>query len=122
MSARPRAAPCSGDVDPNRKLWRASRFPNARRFASNAGRLSGTQARANDHSPIPSAPFDDLDLDRPEDEEEWERRVMAMAAARIAAERVRLERLGIIDENGDLRSTVLPPDMLPDSDTSVDTG
>lgn len=79
-------------------------------------------ADADALSPIPSAAFDDLDLDRPEDEEEWERRVMAMAAARIAAERVRLERLGIINENGDLRSTVLPPDMLPDSDTSVDTG
>jgi hypothetical protein len=50
------------------------------------------QAHANDPSPIPSAPFDDLDLDRPEDEEEWDRRVMALAAARIAAERVRLER------------------------------
>ena len=37
--------------------------------------------------PIPSAPFDDLDLDREEDQEEWERRVMALAAARIAAER-----------------------------------
>jgi hypothetical protein len=37
-------------------------------------------AHANDPSPIPSAPFDDLD--RPEDE--WERRVMALAAARIA--------------------------------------
>ena len=30
-------------------------------------------------SPIPSAPFDDLDLDRPEDEEEWERRVKVIA-------------------------------------------
>ena len=39
----------------------------------------------------------DLDLDRPEDEEEWERRVMALAAARIIAERARLERLGVID-------------------------
>lgn len=50
-----------------------------------------------------SAVRPDLDLDLPEDEEEWERRVMAMAAARIAAKRVRLERLGIIDENGDIR-------------------
>lgn len=80
-------------------------------------------ARANDlTSPIPSAPFDDLDLDRPEDEEEWDRRVMALAAARIVAERVRLERLGIIDANGDLVSRELPPDMLPDSDTTLETG
>ncbi len=80
-------------------------------------------ARASEPvSPIPSAPFDDLDLDRPEDEEEWDRRVMALAAARIAAERVRLERLGIIDANGDLVSRELPPDMLPDSDTTLETG
>ena len=72
--------------------------------------------------PIPSAPFDDLDLDRAEDREEWERRVMALAAARIAAERSRLERLGIIDVNGDLISRQLPPDMQPESDTNVETG
>ena len=71
---------------------------------------------------IPSAPFDDLDLDRAEDEEEWERRVMALAAARIAAERSRLERLGIIDANGDLTSRELPPDMRADSDTTLETG
>jgi hypothetical protein len=79
-------------------------------------------APANAPSPIPSAPFDDLDLDRPEDEEEWERRVMALAAARIITERMRLERLGIIDANGDLVSRKLPPDMLPESDTTVETG
>jgi hypothetical protein len=72
--------------------------------------------------PIPSAPFDDLDLDRAEDQEEWERRGMALAAARIAGERDRLERLGIIDANGDLISRQLPPDMLPESDTTVETG
>ena len=77
-------------------------------------------AHANDPaSLIPSATFDDLDLDRPEDEEEWQRRLMALAAARIAAERVRLERLGIIDANGDLVSRELPPDMLPESDTTL---
>ena len=79
-------------------------------------------ARANDSSPIPSAPFDDLDLDHPEDDEEWERRVMAVAAARIASERVRLERLGIIDANGNLASIALPPDMLPESDSTLETG
>lgn len=79
-------------------------------------------ARANDPSPIPSAPFDDLDLDRPEDEEEWERRVMALAATRIGAERERLERLGIIDASGSLVSTELPPEMRPESDTTLETG
>jgi hypothetical protein len=79
-------------------------------------------AHANTPSPIPSAPFDDLDLDRPEDEDEWERRVMALAAARIDAERERLEHLGIIDANGNLASHEMPPDMLPESDTTVETG
>jgi hypothetical protein len=73
-------------------------------------------------SPIPNAPFDDLDLDRPEDEEEWERRVLALAAARIAAERERLEKLGVIDASGNLVSHELPPDMRPDSDTTVEAG
>jgi hypothetical protein len=73
-------------------------------------------------SPIPSAPLDDLDLDVPEDEEEWERRVMALAAVRIAAERVRLERLGVVDANGNLVSQELPLDMLPESDTTLETG
>jgi hypothetical protein len=80
------------------------------------------RAHANEPSPIPSAPCDDLDLDRAEDEEEWERRVMALAAARIAAERERLERLGIIDGNGDLRSDELPSDMLAESETTLETG
>ena len=79
-------------------------------------------AYVSEPSPIPSAPFDDLDLDRAEDEEEWDRRVMALAATRIAAERVRLERLGIIDANGDLISRELPPDMLPESDTTLEAG
>ncbi len=79
-------------------------------------------ARPDDPSPIPSAPLDDLDLDRPEDEEEWERRVMALAAARIIAERARLEQLGIIDAKGDLVSTKLPPDMLAESETTLETG
>jgi hypothetical protein len=78
--------------------------------------------QANDPSPIPSAPFDDLDLDRPEGEEEWERRVIALATARIVAERARLERLRIIDANGNLVSHELPPDMLPESDTTLETG
>jgi hypothetical protein len=47
---------------------------------------------------------------------------LALAAERIAAERVRLERLGIIDAQGDLVSRELPPDMLPESDTTLETG
>jgi hypothetical protein len=86
------------------------------------GHPSFMPARSNDVSPIPSAPFHDLDLDRDEDAEEWERRVMALAAVRIAAERVRLEGLGIIDSDGNLVSTDLPPDMLPESDTTLETG
>jgi hypothetical protein len=80
------------------------------------------RARANEAQLIPAAPFDDLDLDRPEDEAEWDRRVMALAEERIAAERVRLERLGIIDANGDLVSHELPPDMLAESETTLETG
>jgi hypothetical protein len=72
--------------------------------------------------PIPSAPFADLDLDRDEDDEEWERRVMALAAARVRAARTRLERLGVIDAEGNLVSSELPPDMRADSDTTLETG
>ena len=77
---------------------------------------------AYDLTLIPSAPFDDLDLDREEDHAEWERRVMALASARIAAASARLERMHIIDKGGNLISTDLPSDMLPDSDTTVETG
>jgi hypothetical protein len=77
---------------------------------------------ASDLSPIPSAPVDDLDLDRDEDEAEWERRVMELASVRIQAARARLERLGIIDANGKLVSSELPPDMKPESDTTLETG
>ena len=47
---------------------------------------------------------------------------MALAAARIAAERVRLEGLGMVDAKGELMSRELPPDMLPESDTTLETG
>ncbi len=79
-------------------------------------------SHTNDAATIPSAPFDDLDLDRPEDEEEWESRVLALAEARITAERERLQQLGIIDEQGNLVSRELPADMLPGSETTVETG
>jgi hypothetical protein len=37
-------------------------------------------------------------------------------------QRARFERLGIIDAEGKLVSNELPPDMLPDSDTTLETG
>ena len=73
-------------------------------------------------SEIPKAPVADLDLSAPGQREEWERRVMALAARRLEQARKRLAAMGIVDENGDLRSNELPPDMLPDSDTSLETG
>ena len=75
---------------------------------------SGMNARTPEPGPpIPCAPFDDLDLEKPEDESEWDRRVMALASARIATERVRLERLGIIGEDVQLISRDLPQDPQP---------
>jgi hypothetical protein len=79
-------------------------------------------APAHDLSPIPSAPFEDLDLDQDKDRKQWERRLERLAAARIAAARTRLERLGIIDAGGNLVSDELPPDKLPDSDSTLETG
>jgi gamma-glutamyl:cysteine ligase YbdK (ATP-grasp superfamily) len=78
--------------------------------------------RTADISPIPSAPFGDLDLDRDDDEEEWERRVMQLAAERIQAARTRLESMGIIDADGKPVSGELPLDMTPGSDATLETG
>ncbi len=86
------------------------------------GHADSMVAHANEPAPIPSARFDDLDLDRDEDRAEWHRRLSELATARLAAARTRLERLGIIDSDGNLLSTELPPDMLPDSDTTLETG
>ena len=73
-------------------------------------------------APIPEARFDDLDLDLEEDRAEWRRRLAELAAARLSSARARLERIGIIDADGKLTSHELPPDMLPDSDTTLETG
>jgi hypothetical protein len=73
-------------------------------------------------SVLPSAPFNDLDLDLEGDEQEWERRAMALAAARIDAARARLQRLGVIDVDGKLTSTDLPIDMQAAADTTLETG
>ena len=47
---------------------------------------------------------------------------MTLASARIDSARARLERLGIIDADGELVSTEAPAEMLPDSDTTLETG
>jgi hypothetical protein len=41
---------------------------------------------------------------------------------RLWSARPRFERLGIVDADGTLVSSDLPPDMLPDSDTTLETG
>lgn len=81
-----------------------------------------TAPPASDPFAIPSVSISDLDLDVDEDEEELERRVMALASSRIRAARARLERMGIIHPDGTLVSRELPPDMMPDSDTTLETG
>jgi hypothetical protein len=73
-------------------------------------------------APIPEASFDDLDLDREKDRVEWRRRLAELATARLSSARARFERLGIIDADGKLMSTELPPDMLRESDTTLETG
>jgi hypothetical protein len=73
-------------------------------------------------APIPRAPVGDLDVDREADEDQWERRVMALAEHRLRSARERLERMGIVDGDGELVSEELPPDMQPDSDTTLETG
>ena len=47
---------------------------------------------------------------------------MALASSRIREARARLEQLGIIDADGALVSSELPPDMMPDSDATLETG
>lgn len=113
------AAPLGAPATDGRARLRPATLAGARRLGH--AELMAT-APAPDFSPIPSAPFDDLDLDRPEDDEEWERRVMALADARITAERARLETMGIIDAGGELVSAALPPDMTSGSDTTLETG
>jgi hypothetical protein len=71
--------------------------------------------------PTPEAHFDDLDLDREDGRVEWRRRLAELAATRLACARARLEGLGIVDADGKLVSTELPPDMLPGTDTTFGT-
>jgi hypothetical protein len=84
--------------------------------------LRDMAAHATETTPIPTARFDDLDLDRDEDRAEWQRRLRELATARLGIARARLQRLGIIDVDGELLSHDLPPDMWPDSDATLETG
>lgn len=77
---------------------------------------------ANEFPQIQRARVDDLDLDLEADEGEWERRVAELAESRLGAARDRLEGMGIIDSDGQLRSRELPPDMKQDSETTLETG
>ena len=86
-------------------------------FTNESGMLGGMTAHANDTAPNPAARFDDLHLDHDDDRAEWHRRLRELATARA-----RLERLGIVDAEGKVVSADLPPDMLPDSDTTLETG
>jgi hypothetical protein len=47
-------------------------------------------------------------------------RLAELATTRLAVARARLHRLGIIDAEGQLVSKELLPDMLPDSDTTLE--
>ncbi len=53
---------------------------------------------------IPEARVDDLDLDDGRDHALWQERLDALAKARLARARERLERMGIIDGEGHLVS------------------
>lgn len=77
---------------------------------------------ANEFPQIQRARVDDLDLDLEADEGEWERRVAELAESRLGAARDRLEGMGIIDSDGQLRSRELPSDMKQDSETTLETG
>lgn len=71
---------------------------------------------------IPQARVDDLDLDNEADSAAWDARLVALADQRIEQARSRLERMGIIDKQGNLVPKEIPADMLPGSETSVVTG
>lgn len=62
-------------------------------------------ANREDPEPIPAARLDDLDLDREEDRAEWRRRLKELAEARLTKAQKRLQRLGILDDDGKLVSS-----------------
>lgn len=64
----------------------------------------------------PPAPVVDLNLELPEAEDEWLRRLDATARGRLAQARARLERLGLLDTGGAPTSAALPPDLDPEGE------
>jgi hypothetical protein len=77
---------------------------------------------SEDQGILPDAHFDDLDLTDPEQYKIWQERVRKMGAVRARLARKRLIEMGVIREDGSLVSNELPPDMRPESKTSVETG
>jgi hypothetical protein len=74
----------------------------------------------DDDALIPQARLDDLDNEA--DAATWAKRLTTLAEGRMKQARARLEGMGIIDREGRLVSTEVPPDMLPASERSIDTG
>ncbi len=63
-------------------------------------------------SPRPGdALLGEVGLEKDEEEERLERSLMVLAAQRLASARARLEHLGIVDSEGKVVSSELPPDM-----------
>ena len=76
----------------------------------------------HDEAVIAQARIDDLDLDDEADAATWEARLVSLADQRVQQARSRLEGMGIIDHEGNLKQREIPADMLPESETSVVTG
>ena len=53
--------------------------------------------------------------------DEWSERVRARSTIVLEQEKQRLQALGILDEHGNVLTDALPADMLPTSQTSVET-
>lgn len=87
-----------------------------------SGSIDAVVGKSIDDYPIPEARVDDLDLDDEVDAAAWDARMDALADRRILQARARLQQMGVIDRGGRLVSRELPPDMLPTTSTSVETG
>jgi hypothetical protein len=90
------------------------------RAASGVVQMMGASTKPA--SPVPDVRFDDEDVDRDEDQAELSGRLSALATARLAAARARLEHLGIIRSRGRARVDRAAWRMLPNSDTTLETG
>lgn len=69
--------------------------------------------------PSPQATVAALSAGRAQDD--WEREEVGLARGRIAAERSRLESLGLLDAKGRALTNEIPDDMKPGSKTDVTT-